>query len=364
VVFHLAREFSRLGHKVEIITNRYPRSLANEEEIDGVQVTRLHFLLPDLKYIRNLRFDLWLAGLWYQFYTSRVLRNKINEFRPDIINNHYLNETAEFTQHALAAQSFVVPCVISLHGGDVDGEPLLSEANKSRFGRLSGWANELTACSVFLADKAQALEPDLKGKIHVIHNGVDVKGFANAMHYQSDDLYILAVGQLVPHKGFDLLIKAFARVAEKYPKVKLWLAGDGFQRGALQAAIHQMNLMERVQLLGRMNEVMIASLMAGCLFLAVPSLREPFGIVALEGMAAGKPTLASNVGGLPELLPVPPNRLVAPNLEAWVAALDEWLALAMYGQLQANKNIEEAGKHDWSTVADQYLQIYQQALGQ
>lgn len=362
VVHHLARKFCQQGHQVMIVTSRYPRTLSAVEEIDGVQVKRLYFLLPDWRYLRALRFDLWLAGLWYYFYTERSLRVIIDEFRPDIINNHYLNETAEFTGRSLAGNFPAVPWVISLHGGDVDGEPLFGRTNRERFSRLSRQANGLTACSNFLAAQAQILEPALQGQITVVHNGVETQRFADAKPCPANYPYIFAVGQLVTHKGFDLLIEAFAQVAGKYPKVQLRIAGDGAQRTELETLIRQKDLVQRVQLLGKVDEFMVASLMAGCAFVVMPSRREPFGIVALEGMAAGKPVLASPVGGLPEFLLIPPNRLVELEESAWAKALDEWLALALNGQLQADGNTEEALKRDWANISRQYLQVYEQVL--
>ncbi len=361
VVHHLAREFFQQGHQVMIVTSRYPRTLPAREEIEGVQIRRLHFLIPDSRYLLSYRFDLWLAGLWYYSYTERVLRRIINEFRPDVINNHYLNEIAEFTGRCLAENSPAIPWVISLHGGDVDGEPSLGQRNEERFGRLIQQANGLTACSNFLVAQAQTLEPALRGQITVVHNGVDAQRFIDAIPFPTVIFYILAVGQLVSHKGFDLLIEAFSQVAGKYPKVQLWIAGDGTQRTVLEMLIRQKKLVERVQLLGKVDEAMVASLMAGCLFVAMPSRREPFGNVALEGMAAGKAVLASSVGGLPEFLPVPPNRLVVPEVAAWAVALDEWLSLAINRQLKADRNAQEALKRDWSNVARQYLQVFDQA---
>jgi glycosyltransferase involved in cell wall biosynthesis len=363
VVSHLAQEYTRQGHVVQIVTNRYPRSLPGREEINGVAVTRLHFLLPDLKYLRNSRFDLWLAGWWYRFRTGQILRRIISDFMPDVINNHYLNEVAEVSGRCVAKFSIQVPWVISLHGADVDGEPYLSLINKKRFLYLSKQADGLTACSAFLAGQAQTLESGLAERITVIHNGVDTQSFACASPRQSEYPYILAVGQLMHHKGFDLLIRAFAKVTKKYPQVQLWIAGDGPQHLALEEIIRQQVLAERVKLLGKVDESQVASLMAGCLFVAMPSRREPFGIVALEGMAAGKPVLAAPVGGLPEFLPEPPNRLVGLNVESWADALDQWLSLAVEGRLKANGNMQAAQEHDWSKVAGQYLRVYEQVLG-
>lgn len=98
--------------------------------------------------------------------------------------------------------------------------------------------------------------------------------------------------------------------------------------------------------------------MAGSLFVAMPSFREPFGIVALEGMASGKLVLASTVGGLSEFIPAPPNKLVQLDQSAWVAAMEDWLELALQGKLAAPMNQQHASRFDWPKVAEQYLQVY------
>jgi len=283
VVYHLAHEFCRQGHTVQIITNRYPRTLPAREVLDGVQVVRLHFLLPGSKYLHNFRFDLWLAGLWYFFYTERVLIRIINEFQPDVINNHYLNEVAEFTGRSLAGRSPSIPWVVSLHGGDVDGEPSMGKSQMERFRRISRFADRLTACSSFLAKQAVGLEPAIANKIQVIHNGVDLDLFSRAKSLDFPVPYILALGQLVQHKGFDLLIEAFALVSKKHREVNLIIAGEGEFRLELERHIKENGLEGRVTLTGRVDSAKAASLMAGSLFIAMPSRREPFGIVALEG---------------------------------------------------------------------------------
>lgn len=356
VVYHLAREFTRQGHAVRIVTNRYPRSLPAEETIDGVCVTRLHFILPDGEYLKRFRFDLWLAGLWFRLITPFRLRAIMQEFQPDVVNNHYLNEVAELTGVSLSETLWIV----SLHGGDVDGEPWMNATNRLRFQKITRRADGLTACSAFLANQAISLEPLLAGRIEVIHNGADVEKFSNARPSLKHPPYIFAVGQLAPHKGFDLLIRAFTLVAEKYPAVELWIAGEGSQHLALEALIRENDLTARIRLLGRVGENEIASLMTGALFIAMPSRRDAFGIVALEGMAAGKCVLATPVGGLPEFLLCPPNRMIPLDLRSWVQVLDEWLGDP--DQLDGSSNIKMAEKHSWQLAAGKYFQVYQQVL--
>ncbi|HET7143118.1 MAG TPA: glycosyltransferase family 4 protein [Anaerolineales bacterium] len=361
VVYHLAREYSKRGHQVQIITNRYPRSLPVTEIIHGIKIIRLIFLLPEIKYIKRFRFDLWLAGFWYRWYTSRALQKIILKFNPDIIHNQYLNEVAEYTGLCLKKNFNLIPWIITFQGGDVDGEPLIDQANKERFQRFSQQAICLTACSAYLAKQVQTLQPALSGKIEVIHNGVNVDRFSTAQPSLAAQPYVFAVGQLVPHKGFELLIRAFMPLAKKYHSVQLWIAGDGIQRQSLEMIVRQNNLNQQVLFLGKVDESAVAALMADSLFVVMPSLREPFGIVALEGLAAGKPVLATPMGGLPEFLPVPPNRLVVPEIPAWETALDEWITMSLAGQLKADQNKQWASKFDWPIIADRYLQVYERA---
>ena len=362
VVHHLAQELCHQGHSVRIVTNRYPRTLSHSEVIDGISVTRLHFLIPSLDFVCRGRLDLWVASLFLCRWTEYSLRRIIEEFQPDVINNHYLNEVSELVGRVLRKHSLPVPWVISLHGGDVDGEPFLDQAHRTRFQKRVSQARFLTACSVHLSKAAVGLESSITGKINVIHNGIDSDLFSKARPSSDYSRYLLAVGQLVPHKGFDLLIEAFSQIAANHPHVKLIIAGDGELRLRLEEIIKGKELTQRVSLLGRLDSSQVASLIAGCLFVAMPSRRDSFGIVALEAMAAGKCVLAAPVGGIPEFLPCPPNQMVPLALKDWRIALDHWLCRAELGQLDGSQNCKAAERYKWSTVTQHYLAVYQQAL--
>jgi glycosyltransferase involved in cell wall biosynthesis len=358
VVHHLAEEFQRLGHHVLIVTNRYPRTLSVHEVIDGVPVLRMQFLYPQMRFLKEKRLDLLAAGFWFGLFTTWRLRRAMREFKPDVVNLHYLGAPAFFLSILKAFTRF--PLVVSLHGGDVDGEPHLNNQRMRLFQRATRQADIVTACSQDLGMQAIALSPALE-KLRVIHNGVDVELFAKARSYGHPKPYVAAVGQLVEHKGFDLLINAFADVAATRPDVDLLIAGEGDSRKKLTALIKERDVVGRVHLLGRVNEDKVASLMAGSVFVAVPSRREPFGIVALEGMAAGKTVLASAVGGITEFLPNGINRHIAPERKAWVDALDDLLSKHSSGQLDGESNRAVARKFQWESVAERYLEAYADA---
>ncbi len=359
VVYHLSKELQLQGHSVYIITNRYPRTLPASEIIDGILVRRLHFIQPHWSFLRRFRLDLFLAGLFYRLWTDYSLKRIVQEFQPDVINSHYLSEPAEFVERCIHRER--IPWVISLHGGDVDGEPFMGKSHMDRFRRISRFADRLTACSGFLAKQATGLEPAIADKIQVIHNGVDVDLFSKAQSLDCPAPYILALGQLVQHKGFDVLIDAFALVSKKYGEVNLIIAGEGKFRSEMERHIKENGLEQRVMLTGKVDSAKAASLIAGSLFVAMPSRREPFGIVALEGMAAGKCVLSTPVGGIPEFLPCPPNRVVNLDIKSWADALEQWLVLSRNKQLAGIENQAIARKYDWQMVTQRYLQVYEQA---
>ena len=362
VVHNLSQELQNQGHEVHIVTNRYPRTLPAHERINGISVIRLHFLLPDWTFLRRSHIDLFLAGLLYRSWTKFLLGKLIHDFQPDVINSHYLSETAEFVGRCLPEKGKSIPWVISLHGGDVDGEPFKDKAHLERFRRIAQQADRLIACSGFLARQAAELEPALAEKIQVIHNGVDVNLFSQAEKNAIRQPYILAVGQLVRHKGFDVLVEAFGEVSEKHQNVNLVIAGDGECRPELEKQIREKGLGDRVLLAGGVEAAKVASLMAGCLFVTMPSRREPFGMSALEGMAAGRCVLAAPVGGIPEFLPCPPNQMVPLDIPGWAQVLDDWMSKATTGNLDGSANRAAAQEHTWQKVTTEYLKVYQQVL--
>src|SRR5205085_1848103 len=123
--------------------------------------------------------------------------------------------------------------------------------------------------------------------------------FGEASPWEHPRPYCFALGRLVPQKGFDLLIEAFAEadIADH----DLLIAGEGSERSMLEAAIQKHGLTGRVTLLGRADRPKVASLFLGCSFFALPSRAdEGLPVVCAEAMAAGKAVVAARSGGTPE----------------------------------------------------------------
>jgi glycosyltransferase involved in cell wall biosynthesis len=201
-------------------------------------------------------------------------------------------------------------------------------------------------------------------KIKVIHNGIDCRVFgrsaAPALRTASDARPIVFTpARLDPQKGQGYLLQAAAQV----PQARFVLAGEGPERASLEAQARQLGLEERVSFLGYRADV--PDLLAGCDLFVLPSLYEGLPLVVLEAMAAGKPVLATAVGGTDEAVIhgqtgwlVPP---ADPAALAWAIRLllsDSALArrLALAGQAQVQREFSA------DLMVRQVTQAYEQLL--
>jgi glycosyltransferase involved in cell wall biosynthesis len=123
------------------------------------------------------------------------------------------------------------------------------------------------------------------------------------------------VGNLLPEKGPDILIDGFKVLTEKVPerRADLVVLGDGPLMRPLASLVREYGLAGRVRLLGRRPNAEVAAWMSAADVLCLPSLREGCPNVVLEALASGRPVVASNVGGVPELLDKDNGLLVPPG---------------------------------------------------
>lgn len=163
-------------------------------------------------------------------------------------------------------------------------------------------------------DKVTAITPQVKQvlidklhlpnqKVEVIYNGIDVEKFATATSYQKSmffdetDTIVIQVSRFQKQKDQQTVIRALGDLPDNY---KLLLVGDGELKADCQALINQMNLRHRVKFLGvRMD---VSALLKTADIVVQSSHWEGFGLAAVEGMAAGKPLIASDVAGLRDIV--------------------------------------------------------------
>jgi len=116
----------------------------------------------------------------------------------------------------------------------------------------------------------------------------------------ADTPVLLVLAALVRRKGIDVLLRAVARLGDRGLRPQVWVAGAGPERGALADLARHLGVADQVAFLGRRDDG--ANLLAGCDVVVIPSRREGLGVAALEAMAAGRPVVASRVGGLADVV--------------------------------------------------------------
>ncbi|HEY3997331.1 MAG TPA: glycosyltransferase family 4 protein, partial [Candidatus Xenobia bacterium] len=180
----------------------------------------------------------------------------------------------------------------------------------------------------------------------VIYNGVSLKDFDNVQPHWHPKPYVLGIGRFVLQKGFDTLIKA----CEPHDLI---LAGAGPEEEALRLIAPP-----NVHFVGRADRARAVSLFKGCAMFVLPSRHEPQGIVTLEAMAAGRPVIATRVGGVPEI--VENHGLLVPAGDP--VALKEAITTLMndpdLSARLAAAGRQRAEQFDWNAVTDQYEALY------
>jgi glycosyltransferase involved in cell wall biosynthesis len=293
------------GHTVRVVTARYPRTLASRESVDGIPVTRLVFMYPRWQDVRRGRLDLFLGGLWYFPFTLFQLGWIVLSWKPDVVNLHFCGAPSFFVLVGHWLLNFRL--VVSLHGDDVEGWDRRTPFEHWVFRQLARRAAVVTACSGYLLTRAQLLESAITGKGRVIYNAVDTPHLpAPTAPAQG----ITAAGRFVLKKGFDTLVAALARRADL---PRLLLIGGGSESTRLQALAKELGVQARIEFCGILPHEATLRAFANSSIIVIPSRQEPFGIVAIEAMALGKPVVATRVGGLPEILDGADAVLVAPD---------------------------------------------------
>lgn len=182
----------------------------------------------------------------------------------------------------------------------------------------------------------------------VVYNGVDPKVFSPAESSKTQDLRVLSVGNLIPIKGHDVLLRAFAQIAPEFASVKLDVIGEGSERKPLNQLAHELGLSNSVRLLGRQSRQQVAEAMRRCNVFALPSGYEGLGCVYLEAMSSGKPAIACRGQGIAEIIRQGVNGfLVGPGN-------DRELALVLGMLLRDERKRQNIGVAARDTILDRF----------
>src|SRR5690606_37841600 len=213
-------------------------------------------------------------------------------------------------------------------------------------------------------DKTLVLPNGIEPDEVAVPEGEDLAAFRRA-HAAPDQPMILAMGRLVPEKGFHVLLDAFRLVLERTPKAKLVLAGEGPQRKALEEQAERLGIAQHVYFKGFATDPVRNRLLHVADVAVFPSLYEPFGIVALEAMSVGPPVVAARSGGLAEVVEHGETGFLVPPGDAGALA-DALVPLLISPGLREHlgrKGQERARtRFGWVRVAERTLEAYHRIL--
>ena len=354
LVRQLAHAFRRKGCGAIVVTNRWPLELPEFEEWEGISVYRFAMRTPGDSLRERVKYQLTHAAIARRM-LDVLTRHEINLLHVQCISaNGYYAQTAR--------RALRLPLVVTAQGErTMDAGQIYQRSpfmNRMLCALLAE-ADHITACSRHtLDDLEEWYGQPLGPRAQVVYNGIDLSSFADPVPYPHPRPYVLGIGRHVPQKGFDVLLKAFA--LSNQVSHDLLLAGEGPERPNLECLAADLGLGDRVCFVGRAARPLAVSLFAGCSFFVLPSRLEPQGIVNLEAMAAGKAVLASNVGGVPEIVRDGEKGLLVPaeGVPALAQAITRLAADAPLRQKLGAAGRERAGAFDWDAIAEQYLDIY------
>jgi glycogen(starch) synthase len=180
-----------------------------------------------------------------------------------------------------------------------------------------------------------------------------------------EEKLVLLIGRLVYEKGFQLALEAMPRLIEEAPGTRFLVAGSGTHEEELHRQAEELGLMDHGTFLGWIGDDVLHSLYRISDLTVVPSIYEPFGLVALEAMASGCPCIVADTGGLREVVPHEEVglRFRARDPDALAEVAVRVLCDDELGRRLVAEAYEHLRRFDWGDVAEQTADVYAQLTG-
>jgi glycogen(starch) synthase len=269
------------------------------------------------------------------------------------------------------------------------GVPLAMTIHATEYGRHQGWVNkhpqrhihgvetwmanradQVITCSAYMRDHVADIYGIEEGPIAVIPNGIDPADLQvpdehemrrlRAQFAQPHEKLVLLVGRLVYEKGFQVALEAMPRVIDEITGVRYLVAGSGTHEQELRAQASELGLDASGTFLGWIGDDVLHTLYRIADLTVVPSIYEPFGLVALEAMASGCPCLVADTGGLREVVPHEEVglRFRSRDPDSLADTAIRVLADDDLGKRIVAEAYEHVRGFDWADVAEQTELVY------
>nr|WP_239587471.1 glycosyltransferase [Bacillus pakistanensis] len=292
-VHDLSKALVKKGKRVIVLTTKNDEGLPYEVA-DGVEVHRVH---PLQRFEEN--FLNWVAQLNLVLFEKAV--ELINSEKIDVIHAHdWVVGMAAIN----LKKNFSIPLITTIHATEhgrnkgiyTDLQMKIHQQEE----KLIHASNQIIVCSEFMKQEVQEVFPLGEIPLNIIPNGVniwEVERGSNKSKHESGKRFFLSIGRMVKEKGFDTLIEMASMVKTQWDGQFL-IAGKGPLLEHYRQLVKEKNLEDYIEFIGFIDDDKRNELLEKCEAVIFPSVYEPFGIVALEAMAAKKAVIASKTGGL------------------------------------------------------------------
>ena len=370
-VYFLSKSLAKNGVKVHVVTCDFPGA-PDHETVDGVEIYRIDSYKnpsPDFAtwvYLMNLNMQKEAAAIAAKL--------------PEPIDVFHAHDWLVATTGIGLKHVFRKPLLVTMHSTEIGRREGLHTSTEKMINETEAWltyeAWRVVCCSDYMVQHVKWAFGLPSDKLAMVPNGVNPHAY-EALEKQDlrdfrlkfalpQEKIVLYVGRLVYEKGIHILINAVPKILAKVD-AKFVIVGSGYMQEQLSNIVKSMGLEHKVLFTGFVDEENLLKLQKVADVSVVPSLFEPFGIVALEAMAAKSPVIVSDTGGLGEIVDhdVTGVKVYPNNTDSLAWGITKILTDDNFSRkLRENAYKTVLEKYDWNKIAQQTRHMYEAVLGE
>ncbi|SCL70125.1 (1-_4)-alpha-D-glucan synthase (UDP-glucose) [Micromonospora citrea] len=366
-VHALSVALAAAGHDVTVVT-RHADGAPLEEYADDVRIIRA---AED-----PVTFPLATPSLlaWTMAFNHTLTRAALRATEADTYDVIHAHDWLVAHTAMTLRDHLDIPLVTTIHATEAGRHQgwLPDEMNRTIHGVehwLAGESGRVIACSGYMRDQVTTLFGVPAERIDVVPNGVDDRAWrarpravAEARaRFAGDGPLVGYAGRLVYEKGVQHLVHAVPYLRDRHPGLRVVIAGDGPYRTELEEEARRLALGQTVRFAGFMDATQLPALLGATDATVVPSLYEPFGMVALEAAAAGAPLAVARTGGLAEIVEPGVTGVTFPHSDpdALAGAVDQLVGDEVFARRVARRARTMVGRrYGWATIAARTAATY------
>lgn len=372
-LFETIKRLKEKKYKIKVFTSSYKG--IKQKEIEGIEIYRFRYLPKNIEILTH---DVsvperWKMGIKYRlmiipYILSGIINSLIFALKEDfdIIHVHWPFPHIIFGLIMKAIRKR--PLICTFHGGEIiflENMPLFL---KIIFKFLFNFSDFYTVNSSFTKQKLLKFTGyKKKEKVAIIPFGITIKEIKEENKIKKEKIKILFAGRLIERKGVHILLESFAKVNKIFPEIELVIAGDGPLREKLKNLAKELGIENKVIFKGHLKSNELEKEYKEASVFVLPSIHdikgdtETLGVVLIEAMEYGVPVIATNVGGIPDIVKDGYNGLLVPEKDP--EALAQAIIKLIKDESLREKFVKNAKeyikeKFGWNNIIEKLIKIY------